>query len=168
MAPMALVIVVVIPMYVHTMIHTLWTPVASLALGPMTRPWGKQTYQVSRISRETHAFRPTLTLTRPRTEISRMAVNVTHILTICVKYPRCARDFYTIQHIITLNRLQDTIKYWIRTPEPSENRPSTVCISNNVRVTHHLVTRGSALYPAGGGLHLQRPPDLQLLCSLLR
>ena len=38
-----------------------------------------QTYQVSRISRETHAFRPTLTLTRPRNEISRMAVNVTHI-----------------------------------------------------------------------------------------
>ena len=38
-----------------------------------------QTYQVSRISRETPAFRPTLTLTRPRNEISRMAVNVTHI-----------------------------------------------------------------------------------------
>ena len=38
-----------------------------------------QTYQVSRISRETHAFRPILTLTRPRNEISRMAVNVTHI-----------------------------------------------------------------------------------------
>ena len=31
-----------------------------------------QTYQVSRISRETHAFRSTLTLTRPRNETSRI------------------------------------------------------------------------------------------------
>ena len=44
-----------------------------------TKVYRNQTYQVSRISRETHAFRPTLTLTRPRNEISRMAVNVTYI-----------------------------------------------------------------------------------------
>ena len=48
-------------------------------LGERGRVGGRQTYQVSRISRETHAFRPTLTLTRPRNEISRMAVNVMHI-----------------------------------------------------------------------------------------
>ena len=53
-----------------------------------------------------HAFRPTLTLTRPRTEISRMAINVTHLL--------YAWNILDVLEIFTqfsiYNRLLDMIK----------------------------------------------------------
>ena len=47
---------------------------------------------------ETHAFRPTLTLTRH--EISRVAVNVTHILIICVKNTMCLRFLHNSAYLI--------------------------------------------------------------------
>ena len=51
----------------------------------------------SRISAYYHAHTPT----RPRNEISRMAVNVAHILIICVKYPMCLRCIHNSPYIIT-------------------------------------------------------------------
>ena len=127
-----------------------------------------EAYQVSSISRETHAFRPSLTLTRPWSEISRMAVNVTHILVICMKYPMCLRFLHNSayptrrhdQHIWSerLNYRKIVSLY----PEKHSRDATPGGQIFFLHFTHTCFAPGLRPVPRWGAYS---PPDPQLVCS---